>query len=140
MKQHLLTFLAAYFLTCSIGLWAFAPTDRNTDVPSVKFTQAAIMQGGSPVFSNEKITISGIFPNPATSYAALEYEITGDLREAKITISNVLGNSISEHRLTREARKLQFDISDYAPGIYFYTLSIDGTSLFTRKLVVRHSS
>jgi hypothetical protein len=97
-------------------------------------------QGGSPVFSNEKITISGVFPNPATTSAALEYEITGEIREAKITISNVLGNGIGEYRLTRDNRKLQFDTSDFAPGVYFYTLFVDGKSLFTRKLIIRHSS
>ncbi len=98
------------------------------------------MQGGSPVFTNEKITVSGIFPNPAITSAALEYEITGELREAKIIISNVLGSSIGEYKLTKDARKMQFDTSDFAPGIYFYTLSVDGKSLFTRKLVVRRTS
>lgn len=140
MKQLLHIFLFSYLFTCSVGVWAFAPTEIRIDSPTVKYAPIAFMQGGSPVFTSEKITISGIFPNPASTSASLEYEITGDLRDAKIIISNVLGSSLGEYKLTKDLRKVQFDTSEFAPGIYFYTLSVDGKSLFTRKLIIRHSS
>ncbi|MCU0354391.1 MAG: T9SS type A sorting domain-containing protein [Cytophagales bacterium] len=130
-------------LTCLVVCQIAVPVARALapePVPMVYYRYTKPFQGGSPVFSNEKITISGVFPNPATTSAALEYEITGEIREAKITISNVLGNGIGEYRLTRDNRKLQFDTSDFAPGVYFYTLFVDGKSLFTRKLIIRHSS
>ncbi|MDJ1466641.1 T9SS type A sorting domain-containing protein [Cytophagaceae bacterium DM2B3-1] len=139
MRQLLLIFLSSYFLTCSVGVWAVTPTEVRIDSPSVKYTHTTF-QGGVPAFSNDKITISGIYPNPATTSAALEYDITGELKEAKILISNVLGSSIGEYKLTREGHKMQLDTSEFAPGIYFYTLSVDGKSIFTRKLIIRHSS
>ena len=119
---------------------AFAPVEIKIDSPSVRYARMAFLQGGNPVFTNEKITVSGIFPNPASTSAALEYEITGELRDAKIIISNVLGSSLGEYKLTRDAHKVQFNTAEFAPGIYFYTLSVDGKSLFTRKLIIRHSS
>jgi hypothetical protein len=140
MKQLLRIFLYCYTVFCSATVWAFAPTEIRIDSPAVKYAHMTFMQGGSPVFTNEKITVSGVFPNPASTSAALEYEITGELKEAKIIISNVLGSSLGEYKLTRDAHKVQFNTAEFAPGIYFYTLSVDGKSLFTRKLIIRHSS
>ena len=131
-----------FLLACLVVCQTAAPDARalSPEPVPVTYRYTKPFQGGAPVFSNEKITVSGVFPNPATTSAALEYEITGEIREAKITISNVLGNGIGEYRLTRDNRKLQFDTSDFAPGVYFYTLFVDGKSLFTRKLIIRHSS
>ncbi len=139
MKHFLHISLLIYFLACSFGVFARPRTAPSTDAPSVRQIRN-VFQNGSPVFSNDKITVSGVFPNPAFATATLEYEITGELKEAKFTLSNVLGSSVAEYKLSRESRKLQFAVTDFAPGIYFYTLSTDGKSLFTRKLIIRHPS
>lgn len=139
MKHYLHTALLLYFLACSFGVFARTRTAPPADTPSVKYIRS-VFQNGSPIFSNEKITVSGVFPNPAFATATLEYEITGELKEAKFTLSNVLGSSVAEYKLSKDSRKLQFAVTDFAPGIYFYTLSTDGKSLFTRKLIIRHPS
>lgn len=139
MKHFLHTTLLIYFLACSFSVFARTRTAPPADTPSVRQVRS-VFQNGSPVFSNEKITVSGVFPNPAFATATLEYEITGEMKETKFTLSNVLGSAVAEYKLSRESRKLQFAVTDFAPGIYFYTLSADGKSLFTRKLIIRHPS
>lgn len=137
MKHLLHIALVTCISTCTLFARPGAAPANN--VPPAKNPQI-IFQGGNPVFSDDNITVSGVFPNPASATATLEYEITGEMKEAKFTLSNVLGSAVAEYKLSRESRKLQFTVIDFAPGIYFYTLSTDGKSLFTRKLIIRHSS
>ena len=95
------------------------------------------------LFNNEHISVSSIYPNPASTSASIKYRFAGGLREAKIVLCNVLGNVVGEYRLTREAREmteLHISTSTLASGVYFYTLSLDGRNVVTRKLIVRHPS
>ncbi len=95
------------------------------------------------LFNNEQISVSSIYPNPASASASVKYRFGGGLREAKIVLCNVLGNVVGEYRLSREARDLtdlQIVTSSLASGVYFYTLSLDGRNVVTRKLIVRHPS
>ncbi|CAA9331050.1 MAG: hypothetical protein AVDCRST_MAG56-7797 [uncultured Cytophagales bacterium] len=95
------------------------------------------------LFNNEHISVSSIYPNPASTSAAIRYRFTGGLRDAKIVLCNVLGNVVGEYRLSRETRdmtELHITTSSLASGVYFYTLSLDGRNVVTRKLIVRHPS
>ncbi|GHB61287.1 hypothetical protein GCM10007390_13830 [Persicitalea jodogahamensis] len=90
------------------------------------------------LFSNEWLTISNIYPNPASDYAEFDYSLKSSDREAKIVICNVLGNPISEYSLDKNDRKLRINTRDMPTSVYFYRLAIDGNSVATKKLLVRH--
>ncbi len=95
------------------------------------------------LFNNAQISVSSIYPNPASTSASVKYRFLGGLRDAKIVLCNVLGNVVGEYRLSREAKEmteLQIATSSLASGVYFYTLSLDGRNVVTRKLIVRHPS
>ncbi len=139
MSIRLLSFCTAFLLLCLVHLSAsISVANIPEERISASFYTKKSLQNGAPIFSNEKISISGFYPNPVGAVATMEYEISGNLKEAKITLTNVLGNVVTEQKLIREMRKIQFTTTDYPPGIYFYTLSVDGKSVFTRKLVIRH--
>lgn len=90
------------------------------------------------LFSNEWLTVSNVYPNPASDYAEFDYTIKGSEREAKIVICNILGNPISEYSLDKNDRKLRINTRDMPTSVYFYRLAIDGNSVATKKLLVRH--
>jgi hypothetical protein len=95
------------------------------------------------LFNNEQISVSSIYPNPASTSAAVKYRFVGGLRDAKIVLCNVLGNVVGEYRLSRDAKEmteLHIATNSLASGVYFYTLSLDGRNIVTRKLIVRHPS
>lgn len=90
------------------------------------------------LFSNEWLTVSNVYPNPASDYAEFDYSMKNSDREAKIVICNILGNPISEYSLDKNDRKLRINTRDMPTSVYFYRLAIDGNSVATKKLLVRH--
>jgi hypothetical protein len=95
---------------------------------------------GETLFSNEKISISSVYPNPASAYASIDYQLFKDTDNAKIILCNVLGNVVGEYSLIRDAKRLHISTLELNSGVYFYTLSVDGKSLITRKLIIKHHS
>lgn len=90
------------------------------------------------LFTNEKITISNIYPNPASEYAELDYIIQPGVREAKVIIYNILGSQMDEYDLRKTDKKLRVNTREMPTGLYFYQLSLDGKKVATKKMLVRH--
>lgn len=90
------------------------------------------------LFHNDRITVSNIYPNPASEYAELDYNIAPGTRDAKLIFYNVLGSQMSEHILNKNERKLRVNTSEMPTGLYFYQLALDGKKVATKKMLVRH--
>jgi hypothetical protein len=101
-------------------------------------SNAEIAQSGEKLFTNEEATISSIYPNPASGYAFIDYSLSGSVRESRVVLYNVLGSPVSEYVLSRDERKLRISTFGLESGFYYYTLFVDGKSLVTRRLVVKH--
>ena len=90
------------------------------------------------LFSSDKLTVSNIYPNPADDHADIDYVISSQVGEAKITFYNVLGSEMKEEVLEKDQRKVRISTKEWNNGIYLYQLSSDGKSLVTKKLLIRH--
>jgi hypothetical protein len=90
------------------------------------------------LFSNDKLTVSNIYPNPADDHADIDSVISSQFGEAKITFYNVLGNEMKEEVLDKDQKRLRVSTREWNNGIYLYQLSSEGKSLVTKKLLVRH--
>lgn len=90
------------------------------------------------LFSSEKIVVSNIYPNPASEMAWLDYTISPLVKDAKISIYNILGSTVSEYTLDKNDVKLDISTRNMASGVYFYQLVVDGKKVATKKLLVRH--
>ena len=90
------------------------------------------------LFSNDKLTVSNIYPNPADDHADIDYLISPQIGEVKITFYSVLGSEMKEEILDKDQRKVRVYTREWNSGIYLYQLSSEGKSLVTKKLLVRH--
>ncbi|GAB2777261.1 hypothetical protein GCM10027275_20340 [Rhabdobacter roseus] len=90
------------------------------------------------LYSSERITVSNIYPNPASEYAEVDYTLNASVRDAKIIFYNVLGSSVAEYALDRTDRKLRVNTREMPSGIYFYQLAVEGKKVATKKMLVRH--
>lgn len=90
------------------------------------------------LFSNEKIWVSNVYPNPADDAAEIDYQFNGASGEAKLILLNVLGAPVAEHELEHNDRKVRLATRDLATGYYLYQLSVDGRKVATKRLLVRH--
>ncbi|HEX5167902.1 MAG TPA: T9SS type A sorting domain-containing protein [Cyclobacteriaceae bacterium] len=88
------------------------------------------------IYSSRTITLQDVYPNPATNFAFVDYKMDQDNTKAKIILHNVLGNSVGEYDLQPTETKAKIQTSDLNPGIYFYTLYVNGEAVMTRKIVV----
>ncbi|QJW90069.1 T9SS type A sorting domain-containing protein [Spirosoma taeanense] len=125
------------------------PTTKAASRPAAtEETPAAVSElrsGAEPelkaedhMYTSERITVSNIYPNPASEAAEIDYQISGPIGEAKLILLNVLGSPVAEYELERNERKVRIVTRDLATGYYFYQLSLDGKKVATKKLLVRH--
>ncbi len=91
------------------------------------------------LFSNDKITVSNIYPNPANDFAMVDYAITGNVNDASMSFYNLLGNEVANFELDKNDRKLKVPTTNWDSGVYLYQLVIDGKKVVTKKLLVRHN-
>ncbi|GAB3336369.1 hypothetical protein GCM10027299_46340 [Larkinella ripae] len=90
------------------------------------------------MYTNELITVSNIYPNPADKSAEIDYQIFGPVKDAKLIFQSVLGAQVGEYVLDRNERKIRIVTSGMPHGMYFYKLSLDGKTMATKKLMVSH--
>jgi hypothetical protein len=86
----------------------------------------------------QKAVLSQAYPNPAVSSVGFDYTISGGSVSNSIIIRNVLGIIVKQGLTTNASGKISFDVSDLNDGIYFYSLVVNGESIITRKMVVKH--
>lgn len=129
-------------------LFSNAAASESTGVQEAELVAKNIERKSAPVetaikteeqlYISDVITVSNIYPNPASERAELDYNITGDLRDAKVIFYNVLGTKMNEYVLTKSNRKLTVDTTVMPTGLYFYQLSLEGKKVATKKMLVRH--
>lgn len=88
-------------------------------------------------FLHKDIQLSEIYPNPSNRIAQIDYELVNPRAKAKITINSFIGNPIAEYELDPNRSSLMINVSDFQPGVYFYTLFVDNKNVVTKKLQVK---
>ena len=88
-------------------------------------------------FQHKDIALSEIYPNPSNRIAQLDYELINPKAKAKIAINSFIGNPVAEYELDPSRSSLVINVSDFQPGVYFYTLFVDNKNVVTKKLQVK---
>lgn len=125
------------------------PASKTTGRNAVSESTASVVSEARPtpelelkaedrMYSSDRLTVSNIYPNPASESAQIDYQFTGPVSEARLILLNVLGSPVAEYELERNDHKLHIVTRDLATGYYFYQLSLDGKKVATKKLLVRH--
>ncbi|MFN3998269.1 T9SS type A sorting domain-containing protein [Algoriphagus sp.] len=96
-----------------------------------------VASGSTPDFTHKDIKLSGIYPNPSNRIAQLDYELVNPKAKAKISINSFIGNPIAEYELDPDRNSLVINVTDFQPGVYFYTLFVDNKNVVTKKLQVK---
>ncbi len=89
-------------------------------------------------FVSEKLKVLNAYPNPANDYAEIDYQISGSVGSAKISLYNILGANVAEYDLDKNDRQLRIQTREIPTGVYFYQLLLEGKKVATKKLLIRH--
>lgn len=107
---------------------------RETFVVEARYE---VSSEGTSEFSHKDIQLGEIYPNPSNRIAQLDYELINPKAKAKISINSFIGNPIAEYELDPSRNSLVINVSDFQPGVYFYTLFVDNKNVVTKKLQVK---
>ena len=80
------------------------------------------------------ITKNNAYPNPATSIVNIDYALNSG--NAQIVFYNILGVTVYEQPLGNQIGTAKINVSDFASGIYFYTIKVNGKAVETKKLII----
>jgi beta-glucanase (GH16 family) len=78
------------------------------------------------------------YPNPFNPVTSIEFKLQ-KTSNVQIIISDVLGRLISDQKLGNLGagrHNYQFDASDLSSGLYFYSLSVNGQLMDTKKMIL----
>jgi hypothetical protein len=85
------------------------------------------------------VTASEIYPNPADNATFLSYSISSKFGTAEFRLIDLLGNKVQVIPIFNMDGKIKINTENLHSGIYFYSMMLDGRSIFTKKLIVRHN-
>jgi hypothetical protein len=108
------------------------PTDSVC--ATVRFTASPL--GVQDVFLGEQSGISESYPNPAKRVANINYALAQGWNKAEIVIYSMLGSKVKTIKLTEDQGTKKVDVSSLPSGMYFYTLTVDGNAISTKKMLV----
>ena len=83
------------------------------------------------------VKFSDVYPNPATNFVSIDFDIPLEVNEASITIVNLFGSVVKEQKIDTRGNNMKLDIVDLKEGVYFYSLNINGEIYCTKKLIIR---
>ncbi len=140
-------FLLFVLLLVGQGLYALskAPLDSNYSFKCLNLSVSPITNN-SPLsekaddnwlYVSDQVTISNIYPNPASDNASFNYIFYDTQISVKVVVRNVLGSIVGEYTLPAQERQLTLPVDRFIPGVYFYTLWVNNKSVVTKKLIVK---
>lgn len=108
------------------------------DCPTLTLPQGG--QRGGYAFTQEDLGRAlglnvSVKPNPATTWAAVDYSLPAKLSKATITVSNALGVTVMSTELNGNQGQKVLDLRGLADGVYLYTIR-SGEYVQTGKLVI----
>ena len=77
------------------------------------------------------------YPNPATDYTIIPYEIPAGNDRAKVLLNDATGKTVRTFRVDRNFKTLHVDTRQFPKGVYFYHLESGGLTSETGKIIVR---
>lgn len=106
-----------------------------------EFVKVIIKYDNTPDGLDENILkntwVSDIYPNPASYYVTIDYDMPAEVEAASIKIVNLLGSVVKEQKIDARNNIMKMNVSELNGGIYFYSLTINGEIYSTKKLIIR---
>jgi len=76
-------------------------------------------------------------PNPFNGTSTIGYYIPQSVSQAEIIFSNNVGQIVNRVAVKKKGEgEISVDASNYASGMYYYTLYLDGKKIDTKKMIV----
>lgn len=119
-----------------VGIYSFKRLNLSVSPLTAKLDMSE-KSDDNFLYVSDQVTVSNIYPNPASEVASFNYIFYDANTNVKVVIRNVLGSVVGEYNLPPQERHLTVPVDKFIPGVYFYTLWVNNKSMATKKLVVK---
>jgi len=90
--------------------------------------------------STDEIELQGsalsCYPNPFSDETTISYEFSSPEKKAALVITDMIGKEILNEELSQNAGTYTMSRAQLKPGIYFYSLVVNGKMIKTNKLMI----
>ena len=114
-------------------LMKYDPTYTNTK--TYVYSLCASLPTGYYELSNKLSTEVKVFPNPTNNQLIFEVDIAGNISKYNLTIYDVNGKEIKKESDIK-TRRFTLDASNFASGVYFYSLTNDSKTINSGKFIM----
>ncbi|MCY7360481.1 MAG: SBBP repeat-containing protein [Ignavibacteria bacterium] len=116
---------------------AFVTGQSNRDFLTIKYSQ---LTGASSTFSQvpQEFKLEQNYPNPFNPNTIINYQLSM-FNYVSLKVYDVLGNEVAtliNERKNAGSYEVEFDGSNFSSGIYFYSLTVDGNLIDTKKMIL----
>jgi hypothetical protein len=80
-------------------------------------------------------SLSNAYPNPACTYFSLDYALNAG-GKSMIVIYDIFGKKVMETLLPKHEGTISINTDPLVPGLYFYSLLVNGQTAATKQLVI----
>ena len=91
---------------------------------------------GTSIDENSLSSFSDFHPNPASSYASLNYSILPS-QSAEVVVTDILGTIVENKIIKNNQGIARLDVSNTPNGLYFANIYVDGKLDAIKRLLVR---
>lgn len=133
-------FLAHYNAKGTVGVSIIEYTLYNVINP-IENLKVVVRYDTSPDGIDENILkniwVSDLYPNPASNYVIIDYDMPAEVKEASVIIVNLLGAIVKAQKIDARNNNMKLDIFDLNGGVYFYSINVNDEIYRTKKLIIR---
>ena len=86
--------------------------------------------------NSDNVNNVSVYPNPTTNNISVAYDLKNNTQQATLKIYNTLGTLVKTTTLENYTTNKKIDVSSLDEGVYFYSISVDGKTVKTSRLVV----
>lgn len=76
-------------------------------------------------------------PNPFTQNTEIQYYLPQNTDQAFIGVYDLIGKELNQYKLNEKGKsRILINANEFAPGMYLYTLIVDGKEVDTKKMII----
>ncbi len=111
--------------------------DQHTTTDTICFIGKYIASGVG-IDELTGVSISDAYPNPANTFAVINYAVSSADNSARVIVSDLLGKEMISIPVTEKEGKIKIETGNLVNGIYFYSFRTKDKIAYTKKLIVKH--
>lgn len=109
--------------------------DSTNDTARLTINYVCTTKTGVEETGTRSAALSAVYPNPTHANFTIPYQFANPVK-GELIIYDLIGNKVKEVVLEQKQGMVSFDASQFAPGIYFYSLRVNNQLISTKKLII----